>query len=90
MIPYHPLPSSVRSEGESAQGVGSRAPGLMGVLGGGGVPGQLAISQQLEPGHLPGPDQALALLPVLQPPLPQDGHELAFHLHPLQHDSGFH
>ena len=60
----------------------------MGVLGGGRVPSQLAISQQLKPGHLPGLDQAAALLPVLQPSLPQDGHELALHLHPLQYDSG--
>ena len=62
-------------------------PGLMGFLGGGGIPGQLAIGQQFKPAHLPGLEQGLGLLPVLQPPLPQDCHKLTLHLHP-SHQAG--
>ena len=54
----------------------------MGLLGGGGVPGQLAISQQLKPAHLPGLEHGLGLLPVLQPSLSQSCHKLTLHLHP--------
>ena len=57
------------------------APALMWLLGGGGEPGELAVSQQLKPAHLPPLHHAAGLPPVLQPPLSQDGHKLTLHLH---------
>lgn len=53
----------------------------MRLLGRGGEPGELAISQQLKPAHLPPLHHRLGLPSVLQPPLPQDRHELTLHLH---------
>ncbi len=57
------------------------APALMWLLGGGGEPGELAVGQQLKPAHLPPLHHAAGLPPILQPPLPQDGHKLTLHLH---------
>lgn len=54
----------------------------MGLLGGGGIPGQLAICQQLKPAHLPRLEQAPGLLAELQPTLPQDCYKLTLHLQP--------
>ena len=68
--------------GRGGRAGGEGLPSLVGLLGGGGVPGKPAISQQLKPAHLPGLEHGLGLLPVLQPPLPQECHKFTRHLHP--------